>query len=148
MTIEQLVEKLYSTDNAAGCAAMEVLREQCAQSAELYPYFDRLTGLLKETSSLRRNRGLILIAACAPWDTEDKLKKVLPEYLSHITDPKPITARQCIGSLPQIAGAKPALAPMIRKALLAADFSRYNDSMRPLLTRDTAAALAEIGGEP
>ena len=42
---------------------------------------------------------------------------LLDEFLSHVTDVKPITARQCVAALPEIAEAKPNLIPRIRAAL-------------------------------
>ena len=61
-----------------------------------------------------------------------------------MTDAKPITARQCVAALPEIAKAKPELIPRIRAALEQADLSRYSDSMQPLVLKDIVSALQKI----
>lgn len=38
---------------------------------------------------------------------------IISDFLSHITDEKPITARQCIKALAQVGQAKPKCVPMI-----------------------------------
>lgn len=55
---------------------------------------------------------------------------------SHVTDEKPITARQCIKALAQIGQAKREYIPTILQALRNADLSKYKDSMRPLIEKD------------
>ena len=64
--------------------------------------------------------------------------------MKHITDVKPITARQCIKLLPMIAKDKPELKEDILSALHKADVSFYEDSMRPLVYKDIQKALKEI----
>ncbi|MCD7738893.1 MAG: hypothetical protein LUH58_07635 [Lachnospiraceae bacterium] len=72
------------------------------------------------------------------WDEENRFDTVLPDFLSHITDEKPITARQCIKALAQIGLSKPQYIPIILSALKEADLSQYKDSMRPLIEQDIA----------
>ena len=62
----------------------------------------------------------------------------LDDYLTHITDEKPITARQCIKALRQIGAAKPQYIPRIIDCFRSADLSKYKDSMRPLIEQDMA----------
>ncbi len=56
-----------------------------------------------------RTRRLTLIAYNAKWDKDNKIDEIIDEYLKHIEDVKPITARQCIKLLPMIAKNKPEL---------------------------------------
>lgn len=58
--------------------------------------------------------------------------------LAHITDEKPITARQCIKALAQVGSVKPQYIPVISSCLRSADLSKYKDSMRPLIEKDIA----------
>ena len=92
--------------------------------------------LLRHPKSLVRNRALTILASNAQWDTESRFDQLLPEYLSHITDEKPITARVCIQTLPELAQAKPQYIPAILRALEEAELSKYKDSMRPLIEKD------------
>lgn len=88
-----------------------------------------------------------ILAENARWDEENRFDAILPGFLSHITDEKPITARQCIKALAQLGRAKPRYIPAILSSLRGADLSRYKDSMRPLLERDiaeTERALAAL----
>ena len=70
------------------------------------------------------------------WDEENRFDLILPDYLKHITDEKPITARQCVKALAQVGLARPQYIPQILSALRSADLSKYKDSMRPLIERD------------
>ena len=88
--------------------------------------------------SLVRNRAMHILAANAQWDEENRFDAVIADFLAHITDEKPITARQCIKALAQVGLAKPQYIPQILSALRSADLSPYRDSMRPLIEKDIA----------
>ena len=83
-----------------------------------------------------RNRALYILAANAKWDDDNRFDAILSEYLSHITDEKPITVRQCIKALAQVGMAKPQNIPRILSSFHGADLSKYKDSMRPLIEKD------------
>ena len=100
--------------------------------------------MLENENSYIRTRALILIAANAKWDSGNQVDEIIDRYLAHITDPKPITARQCIQNLPEIAAHKPELAETIVYALRAADIEIYPASMQSLVYRDIQAALGQI----
>lgn len=95
-------------------------------------------------NSLVRNRAISILAANARWDSENRYDGLIDEFLSHVTDEKPITARQCIQSLPEIGLVKPNLIPQIRAALQNADLTGYRDSMHPLILKDIVSALQKI----
>ena len=136
----------HLTDKDAACAcafAGQVVRES-RESDRWYPYFDEALGLLSHKNSLVRNRAIEILAANARWDAPCKLDAAIDAFLAHVTDEKPITARQCIKALPEIVAAKPQLIPQIRAALEKADLTGYRDSMRPLILKDILAALREL----
>ena len=91
-----------------------------------------------------RNRVLTILAANARWDDENRFERILPEYLSHITDEKPVTARQCIKALAEAGPSKKQLIPLISQALFRADLSQYKDSMRPLIERDVRETVEKL----
>ena len=95
--------------------------------------------MLEHPNSLVRNRALCILAANIQWDEEGRFQGILSAFLSHITDEKPITARQCVKALAQIGFAKPQYVDTILSALRDADLSKYKDSMRPLIEKDIAA---------
>lgn len=134
------------TDKNAACAcefADQVVRES-RESDCWYPYFDEALGLLSHKNSLVRNRAIEILAANARWDAPCKLDTAIDAFLAHVTDEKPITARQCIKALPEIAAAKPQLITQIRAALEKADLTGYRDSMQGLILKDMISVLREL----
>ena len=127
--------------------AYTITDEIIAESRETdkwYEYFDELAALLNHPKSLVRNRALHILAANVQWDDENHFDRILPDFLSHITDEKPITARQCIQSLAVIGTEKRKYIPEILFHLKSADLSKYKDSMRPLIEKDIAATIAAL----
>ena len=140
----ELVANLRFSENKTAYGALKELTARSQASDQVYPFFDEFVSLLEDENSLVRNRGLVLIAHNARWDTAGKLDRALDSYLAHILDEKPITARQCVQNLSHIVAARPALASKIRTALEHADFSGYPDSMAPLLEKDRIKILKQI----
>lgn len=131
-----VVAMLADTKDRNACDRAAVIISESHESCKWYGHFDEFVSLLSHPNSLVRNRALYLLAANARWDREERFDAVLPEYLSHITDEKPITARQCVKALAEVGQAKPRYIPRILTALREADLSKYRDSMRPLIERD------------
>lgn len=142
--VNDLVALLWAKNAEAACAAFRTLQNMSRASSCVYPHLDEFFELLEARSSLARNRAIGLIAANARWDEQGVLGAKLPQLLNHLTDDKPITARQCVQAMPEIALACPALRGAILTALDSADFSAYRDSMRPLLQKDAVQAALEI----
>lgn len=142
--IEDLFAQLTAKSSADGYAAMKELLVISETSDTVYPYMARLIGMLGSDNSYVRTRGLLLIVANARWDTDYLIDENINQILSHITDPKPITARQFIQSLPALASAKLDLRADILAALCSADTLRYPLSMRPLMDGDIRKAILTI----
>ena len=133
---ENIIASLTAKDNKHACATAEKIISESQESDEWYEYFDEFAALLNHPKSLVRNRAIHILAANAKWDTENRFDFILSDFFSHITDEKPITARQCIKALVQIGSEKPQYITRILLALQEADLSEYKDSMRPLIERD------------
>lgn len=144
LNIAELFELLFNTNNNTSYKALQELQRKSVEADCVYPYMDRLCDMLDSDNSYIRTRGLILLAYNAKWDKDDKIDGIIDKYLKHITDVKPITARQCIKLLPIIAQSKPELKNNIIYALHKADISVYENSMRPLVHKDIQKALKEI----
>lgn len=142
--IEELLELLTSRDNSQAYQTLKALEEVSVESNCLYPHMDEFIAMTGSSNSYIRTRGLVLIARNAKWDVDDKIDGIIDGYLEHITDEKPICARQCIKLLPLLAEAKPTLAPKIVSALKNANVARYADSMRPLVQKDIRDSLLAI----
>ena len=135
---QSIIAKLTSKDDKFACAFADKIISESRETDAWYQYFNDFAGLLSHPKSLVRNRALYILAANAQWDEENRFDSILPDFLAHITDEKPITARQCIKALAQVGRAKPQYIPAILAALHDADLSKYKDSMRPLIEKDIA----------
>ncbi|MBO5034646.1 MAG: SufBD protein [Oscillospiraceae bacterium] len=135
---EDVIAKLTAADDKYACVFADQIISESQETDEWYQYFDAVASLLDHPKSLVRNRVLYILAANAQWDEENRFDAILPDFLTHITDEKPITARQCIKALAQVGKAKPQYIPEILSCLRSADLSKYKDSMRPLIEKDIA----------
>ena len=133
---ENIIAKLTVENDKYACALADKIISESQESGEWYEYFDEFASLLNHPKSLVRNRVLYILAANAQWDDENRFDAILEDYLAHITDEKPITARQCIKTLVQVGMAKPQYIPRILSCFHGADLSKYKDSMRPLIEKD------------
>jgi hypothetical protein len=143
-SVAELVQGLTDRDNVTAYECLKKLQTISETSGDVYLYFDTFASMLLSEHSYIRTRGMLMIAACAPWDADNKIDEVIDKYLTLLGDVKPITVRQCVQSLPQIALHKPDLAPDIRDALRGANIFRYKSTMQPLLRQDIANALQSI----
>lgn len=133
---ENIVAKLTAEDDKYACALSDKIISESQETDEWYVYFDDFASLLNHPKSFVRNRALYILAANAQWDEENRFDLIISNFLAHITDEKPITARQCIKALAQVGLAKPQYIPTILSCFNHVDLSKYKDSMRPLIERD------------
>jgi hypothetical protein len=125
--IKTLVDALFSRDCNFAYSALNKLIVEVQTSNKAYEFFD-----------------LFIIAENARWDEDNKINKIIEKYLSHILDEKPTTSRTCIKNLSLIIQYKPELKPIIKKALLESDISKYKESMKGLLQNDIDMVLKQI----
>ena len=128
--IRDLVDGLKSDNHNRAYQCLKLLLDKSSRSAEVYRFFDTFVELLRDPNSYARTRGILLIAANARWDVDYKIDEIVDEYLEHIADDKPITARQCTKVLPSIMEYKPDVKKDIVDALCRANLSRYKESMQ------------------
>ena len=146
VNVVEIFELLFDKNNKIAYKALLELQKASEETNCIYPYMDRLSSMLDNDNSYIRTRGLTLIAYNAKWDTNYKIDEIIDKYLQHITDVKPIVARQCIKLLPIIANHKPELRNDILSALHKANICIYDDSMHPLVCKDIQKALKKIQG--
>ena len=144
LNIAETFELLFDKNNNIAYRALQNLQKESQETDCVYPYMDRLSDMLDSDNSYIRTRGLTLLAYNAKWDKDYKIDEIIDKYLKHITDVKPITARQCIKLLPLVATYKPELKNDILFALHKADICVYEDSMQSLVYKDIQKALKEI----
>lgn len=136
--MQEIISKLTARDDKFACAFADRIIAESRDTDTWYEYFDVFASLLSHPKSLVRNRIMHILAANAQWDEENRFDAILPEFLRHVTDEKPITSRQCIQALAQVCLAKPQYIPQILDRFRTADLSKYKDSMRPLIEKDMA----------
>ena len=136
--MQEIISMLTAKDDKYACAIADKIISESQDTDEWYKYFNAFASLLNHPKSFIRNRALYILAANAQWDDENRFDTILDDYLAHVTDEKPITARQCIKALTQVGKAKPQYVPRIIGCFRSADLSKYKDSMRPLIEKDMA----------
>jgi len=136
--MREMIRKLTAKEDKYAWAMTDRILAESRETDAWYEYFDAFASLLNHPKSLVRNRALHILAANARWDGENRFDAILPEFLSHVTDEKPITARQCIQALAQVGLAKPQYIRQILDRFHRADLSKYPDSMVPLIKKDMA----------
>lgn len=94
--IPTLIAGLTNPNDKLAYQCLKQLEQESEHSPAVYPYFDLFAEMLSSDSSYVRTRGFALIAANAKWDADYKVDEVIDKLLGHITDDKPIAARQCI----------------------------------------------------
>lgn len=141
-----LVNGLLDKNDKAAYKCLKELLSISEQDNRVYQYFNTIADMIDNENSYIRTRGLLLISANAKWDVDYKIDEIIDKYLRHIMDDKPITARQCIKALPNIAKHKPELTADIVLALQKANPQRYADSMQALVYGDIRNAIKMISG--
>ena len=136
--VQEIIAKLIVKDDKYTSAVAERIISESQDTDKWYECFDDFASLLNHPKSLVRHRVLFILAANAQWDDENRFDAILDDYLTHVTDEKPITARQCIMALAQVGKAKPQYIQKITDYLHSADLSKYKDSMHPLIEKDMA----------
>lgn len=135
---ENVIAKLTMKNDKFACAFADKIISESRETDEWYEYFDDFASMLDHPKSLVRNRVMYILAENAQWDEENRFDTIIADFHTHITDEKPITARQCIKVLARVGSAKPQYIPEILSHLQNTDFSKYKDSMRPLIEKDAA----------
>lgn len=142
--IQELVSGLKDKNDKYAYQCLKQLELESLNTDAVYSYFDLFSAMLDDPNSYIRTRGILLIAANAKWDSDYKIDEIIDRLLKHIMDDKPITARQCIKSLPTIAKHKPDLKDDICNALRTANPQIYKSSMQSLIYKDIQDALNAI----
>ena len=136
VTKMDIISELTDSDDKNACGLADRIVSESLTSDIWYKYFDDFASLLSHPKSYVRNRALNILSANAEWDYYNRFDAILSDYLTHITDEKPITSRICIKALIKVGLAKPRYIPEILSSIKGADLSRYKDTMRPLIERD------------
>ena len=141
--IQEEINNLYNKDANLAYASLKHILKCSEEGDELYPYMEEFIQMMHHENSYVRTRGLLAFAMNARWDTKNLVDQHIHEYISHMEDDKPITSRQCIQHLHQIARYKPELCPLLLESVSIMN-KEYGESMQPLLYKDRKKAARQI----
>lgn len=142
--LSQLADWLSEKDDTVRYHAFLLLQHRSRLSGDVYPYWNVFYEKLRSSNSYQRSIGLMLIAANARWDIDNKLDSIIDDYLLLLHDEKPITVRQCIQSLCEIVPYKEHLHMKIAEKLMSINIGEIKETMQKLVLTDILTVLAKI----
>lgn len=142
--LKQAVSWLTEKDDTLRYYSFLLLKHRTVNFSDVYPYWDIFMGKLQSKNSYQRSLGLMLIAANAKWDAEEKLDMAIDDYLSILNDEKLITVRQCIQSLCDIIPYKKRLIMKIADRLMSLNLADIKETMQKVILTDILDVLATI----
>jgi|SRR5208283_4380094 len=147
----QLIPSLFDTIESppsagAKFAAAKLLQFVSEESpATLYRHFDSLVALLVNDNSFIRWNGILALGNLGGVDTDNKLDRILEQYLAPIAGPQMIDAANTIRGATAIALAKPNLADRIALAIRTVERAHYSKpECRNVALGHAILALQEI----
>jgi hypothetical protein len=143
----ELIKLLNEKDNDIRYKAFRLLEKRSLEHDDVYHYFDVFALKLINNNSYQRSIGLMLIAANAKWDKNNKIENIINSYLSLCNDEKPITIRQCLQSLLKILPYKENLWFDVVKKLISMDLKAITANMRKSICIDMINVLKYINSE-
>lgn len=138
---------LRSKDANAAYASLLALEAESRNGESVAAYHEEFEKLLSGKSAFMRIRGFRLLAVNACWIERGTFDARMPAMLACLHDAKPIVVRQCIAALPELLAARPDLKCVVCDALRTVCAQQYADSMAPLVKKDVAEALRQMGVE-
>jgi hypothetical protein len=142
--LHQLVDWLSEKDDTIRYQSFLLLKHRSEYFNDVYPYLDIFCEKLRSNNSYQRSIGLMLIAANAKWDVDNRIDDVIDEYLFLLNDEKPITVRQCIQSLCEIVPYKKQLLMKVADKLISFNIVKIRETMRKSILIDILTVLAMI----
>lgn len=144
MIINERIQSLYGKDTSATYADLLELEAISEKDNSVYPYIDEFIAMLKSDKYVLRVRGVRLICMQAKWDEANKIDEAIDDILLAIGDEKPTAVRQVLQYLCRLVPHKKSLCGKIREAVLSIDYSRFKDTMGPLIAKDAGMLIRII----
>jgi len=139
--MDKYIDILCGKDTKAGYTKLLELLELSNTSNEMYAYMYKYMEMLNNENSFVRVRGFKLICSQAKWDKKKIIDKNISHILLELDDEKPTAVRQCLIALNILLKYKPELFKDIKSKLEKIDYSKYKDTMKPLIQKDIANIL-------
>ena len=142
--LPMIVDLLSEKDDKIRYQAFLLLQCRSRLYGDVYSFWDTFRTKLHSENSYQRSLGIMLIAENAKWDLDGRMARSIHECLEILKDEKPITIRQGIQALGDIAETKPDLSGVIADALISIDLMRIKETMRKSILLDSLRVLTAI----
>jgi len=142
--IEKLVALLNEKNDEIRYASFLALQKRSQNHDDLYPYWDTFVEKMSDNNSYQRSIGIMLLAENIKWDKENRLEKIIEDYLSHCNDEKFITSRQTIQSISKWLSYKVNLLPLIINKLIEINIKSFKETQQKLILIDIIDVLLMI----
>ncbi len=114
-----LIENLKSNEDTlrfnSFLLAQRIARDE---GALLYPYWEDLVAMLRDSNNFFRSIAIQILAALCPIDLEYKFESIKDDYFAHLHSGSIMTIRYLVQSITAIFLAKPNLRPYLMNILL------------------------------
>lgn len=144
MDVNEQIAALYEKDTKTAYANLLALEALSDEKNTLYPHLPEFIAMLQSPQYVIRVRGFRLLCKQAKWDEAGRIDAEIDTILAALEDDKPTAVRQMLQYLALLAPCKPALHGKIEAAARAIDFSRFRDTMAPLIMKDEQSLLGVL----
>lgn len=144
--LKRLMQYLCGDDERLAFVSISELCEEAKENPKVYHYMDLYFKMLSNRNPSLRRRGIIMIKACAKWDSKDKIAQNFQSLEKLISDRNKIVAIECIKCIPELVKAKPEIALSAYNALTGINMSELEQDTRQLfasLLREAAAQVSD-----
>lgn len=142
--VESLIEMLEIKDTSAAYRALQELEQISDETGLIYRYTEKFVNMTSSDKYAIRVRGFRLFCKQARWDKDHILDENIDAALNILKDEKPTAVRQALAALPEIITYKPDLREIVKRAVSAINYLRYQETMHSLLAKDIEDVLCFI----
>lgn len=144
MNKEQIFNILYDKEKWDVWHKFQEIEKSIEEIEYLYQYFEDFQNMLLDNNSAVKMRGFRIICKLSKWDKNNKIENVMDDLLKVLDDDKPTIVRQCLSAIDYLLLYKPELSEKIKYKLEQIDYSKYKDSMKPLIKKDIDSILKKL----
>ena len=144
MNKEEIFNVFYEKDKWEVYRKFQEIENSIEDSNELYQYFDEIKNMLLNEKTHIRVRGFRIICKLAKYDEENKINDIIDILLNELDDEKTTAVRHCLEALNMLLLYKLDLSDKIEKKLRNIDYSKYKDSIIPLIKKDIDHILENL----
>lgn len=142
--LKQLMQFICGDDERIAFVSISELCKEAKENPKVYHYMDLYFKMLSNRNPSLRRRGIIMIKACAKWDSKEKIAQNFQSLAKLIYDRNKIVAIECINCIPELVSAKPEIALSAYNALTGVNVSELEEDTKMLLVNTLRDAAAKV----